>query len=105
VEKTSLNIGVMAVDGPSGRAGGNGAFLAERSQQKEPPMVSTYTAQSEPEEKPVVMHFCANCGQKMLRPKDSLPDICPGCNDLTTWLEHMPRHIRRSANASSRKAG
>ncbi|GAB4573302.1 MAG: hypothetical protein Kow0077_15270 [Anaerolineae bacterium] len=58
-------------------------------------MVSTYAAQSEPEDQPVVMHFCANCGHQMLRAADLLPDLCPACHDLTTWLQHPPRHVQR----------
>ncbi|MFC1961315.1 hypothetical protein ACFLYO_11480 [Chloroflexota bacterium] len=57
-------------------------------------MVSTYTARSEPDDSTVVMHYCANCGVSMLRPAYSLPEICPQCQDLTTWLSHVPRHVR-----------
>lgn len=57
-------------------------------------MVSSYTARSEPDESQAVMHYCANCGHKLLRPEALLPEFCPECHDLTTWLQHQPRHIR-----------
>lgn len=57
-------------------------------------MVGSYSARSEPDEPQAVMHYCANCGHQLLRPEELLPEICPECHDLTTWLQHPPRHIR-----------
>ncbi len=69
-------------------------------------MVSNYSARSEPDDKPVAMHYCANCGHQLLRPGDALPDLCPACHNLTTWLEHPPRHLRRRpAPPSDQRAG
>ena len=57
-------------------------------------MFGTYSARSEPDEPHAVMHYCANCGHTLLRPAEMLPEMCPECQDLTTWLQHQPRHIR-----------
>ena len=52
-----------------------------------------FSAPSDDEGRPV-MRYCPNCGFSILRLVQSLPDICPGCQDMTTWQTHPPRHVR-----------
>ena len=52
----------------------------------------TYAAFSEPTEAPVRGWYCANCGALFMASLEALPDICPACQDLTTWRTSKPRN-------------
>ena len=53
--------------------------------------MGTYAAFSEPSEPPIRGWYCANCGALFMASLEALPDICPACQDLTTWQASKPR--------------
>ena len=53
-------------------------------------MVS-FAEKSEPNEPPIRGFYCANCGAMFIAARESLPEICTACNDLTTWRTTKPR--------------